>query len=95
MKILSIIIVTFNNFIVVKECIESIFKYNDINELLEVIVVDNSTQISITQDIKELWPNVKCIKNSKNGGFGKGNNIGEKIACGENIAFINPDTEFI
>jgi len=92
---LSIIIVTFNNFSVVKQCIESIFKYNDINEQLEVIVVDNSSQISIIPDIKRVWPMIKCIPNNKNGGFGRGNNIGEKVASGEIIAFINPDTEFI
>jgi len=41
-KKLSIVIVTYNSNKVIKECLESIEKHNDIGKSLEVIIVDNS-----------------------------------------------------
>ena len=41
-KIISIIIVTYNSQLFIKKCLDSVFKYNDVGALLEVIVVDNS-----------------------------------------------------
>jgi GT2 family glycosyltransferase len=42
--------------------------------------------------IKQLFPNVKFIKNKENLGFSKGNNIGVAQAKGEYICILNPDT---
>ena len=40
-KQLSIIIVTYNSEKLIFECLDSIYKYNDIGDSLEVIIVDN------------------------------------------------------
>jgi GT2 family glycosyltransferase len=40
-KLISIIIVTYNSEEHIYNCLKSIFKYNDIKDALEVIVVDN------------------------------------------------------
>jgi N-acetylglucosaminyl-diphospho-decaprenol L-rhamnosyltransferase len=92
--LLSIIIVTYNSESVIKECLESIKKFNDIDNELEIIIVDNSPKFNIKDFIKSLnlSLNIKFIHNPENGGFGKGNNIGVKASKGEILFMLNPDT---
>ena len=93
-KKISIIIVTYNSCGVITECLESIHKYNDITNSLEIIVVDNSPHTDISKVINELnIPlDITYIHNPENGGFGQGNNIGAKVARGELLFILNPDT---
>ena len=91
---LSVIIVSYNCPEQIRNCIDSLFKYNDIGNRLEVIVVDNSDDLETFTLIKEKYSNVKLIKNENNG-FGQANNIGAKAASGEFLLFLNPDTLFI
>jgi GT2 family glycosyltransferase len=94
-KIISIIIVTYNSQLFIKKCLDSVFKYNDVGALLEVIVVDNSPKemaAQLSAIIQESYPKqVKYIKNDKNGGYGQGNNLGIQYASGNYIAIMNPD----
>ena len=94
MKKLSVIIVTFNKVDIVRNCLDSIKKYNDIGDELEVIISDNSTEGILAQTIPKEFPWVKFIKN-ENEGFGAGNNRGFEISCGEYLLFLNPDTVLI
>lgn len=91
---LSVIIVTFNRIDIVRDCLDSIKKYNDIGDALEVIVSDNSTDETLVQAIQAEYHWVKVIKNS-NQGFGAGNNRGYEISQGEYLLFLNPDTILI
>jgi GT2 family glycosyltransferase len=91
LKKLSVIIVTYNCLEQIIDCIDSIIKYNDIGEELEIIVVDNSPDDEIFHYLKKEYPNVITIK-SKNDGFGAGNNKGYRISQGEYLLFLNPDT---
>lgn len=95
MKQLSIIIVTYNSNNYIKNCLDSIFQYNDIDQELEVIMVDNSVEaVSLEMEtiINDSYLNkVKFIKNDKNRGYGYGNNIGINTAVGKYIAIMNPD----
>lgn len=93
-KKVSIVIVTYNNMDVIDECIQSIYEYNDIDELLEIIIVDNSDDDILYNFIKYNYKKV-CIIKSDNRGFGCGNNIGFKNSCGEYLLFLNPDTKLI
>ena len=90
----SVIIVSYNNYGMLKECIESILLYNDIGSSLEIIVSDNSPNPSIIENINRDFPTVKTIKNN-NIGFGAGNNKGFRASKGEFILFLNPDTILI
>jgi len=87
----SIIIVTWNVESYIKRCLNSVFKalkgiYG------EVIIVDNGSTDDTLKMIKN-YPSIKLIKNNKNLGFAKANNIGIKSSISEYIILLNPDTE--
>ena len=90
-KLVSVIIVTYNNLEVVKDCIKSIYQYNDIGDGLEIIVVDNSPNNFVVNYIEMNHPNV-IIVNNENTGFGDANNIGFQISESDYILLLNPDT---
>ena len=92
--LLSVIIVSYQNYDILKDCLNSIEKFNDIGDELEVIVSDNSTDYKLFDSLKVEFPWVKAIKND-NVGFGKGNNIGVRKSTGEYLLFLNPDTILI
>lgn len=94
MKDLSIIIVTYNHYDILKSCISSIFRFNDIGESLEVIVSDNSPDNNVVDSVAADFPSVKIIKN-KNIGFGRGCNKGASASEGKYLLFLNPDTLII
>lgn len=88
---LSIIIVNFNVKAFLQNCLLSVRKsLEDIPS--EIIVVDNASDDGSVEIIKKNFPDVKLIELSENLGFSKANNIGLKIAKGEYICLLNPDT---
>lgn len=89
---LSVIIVSYNGLDLLTDCLNSIQKYNDIGENLEIILSDNSPNAQVVNSIKKEFPDVRIIHNEKNGGFGYGNNRGVDASTGEYLLFLNPDT---
>jgi GT2 family glycosyltransferase len=87
---LSIIIVSFNTKELLKKCLSSIFEFTK-RISFEVVVVDNASTDSSIKMVEGEFPQVKLIKNSKNLGFGRGNNQGIKEACGKYIFLFNSD----
>jgi len=85
----SIIIVTYNHKNYLNSCINSIQNQDYPHE---IIIVDNSSNDGTPYFIEKNFPNISLIKNSKNFGYGRGNNIGFKYANGEFIVILNPDT---
>lgn len=90
----SIIIVSWNVRELLRECISSIFEQTK-NIEIEVIVIDNYSQDGSAAMVKKDFPQVNLIENSANAGFAKANNQGIKIARGEYILLLNPDTVII
>lgn len=89
---LSIIIVNWNSWGYVKNCLDSIIKYSKgIN--YEVIVIDNASIDNSGQNIKANFPWVNLIALTENCGFPKANNIGFAKARGKYLLALNPDTE--
>lgn len=86
---LSIVIVNYNTSHLVTECVNSIKKYPPKGEY-EIIVVDNNSQDSDKEKLKE--QDFKVIFSNENEGFSKANNKGARLAKGEYILFLNPDT---
>lgn len=91
---LSIIIVTYNSEHYIKQCLSSLLKLNTKNKNydVEIIIVDNFSSDNALQTIKMEFPQVTVKKNRENLGFADAANQGAKIAKGDYLLFLNPDT---
>lgn len=90
----SLIVVTYNNLELTKNCLYSIEK-NTYYPNYEVIVVDNCSTDGTPEYLSDniaKKDNFKVILNKDNLGFAAGNNEGIKVADGEIIVLINNDT---
>jgi len=88
---LSIIIVNYN----VKEFLENLLRsINKATQKItsEIIIVDNASDDGSIDLIKSKFPDVKLIENKENLGFSKANNLGLRIAKGNYLLLLNPDT---
>lgn len=88
---LSIVIVNYNVCRLVKDCIESIYKFLDCVSF-EIIVVDNNSSDGSAEEIRSNYPEVKIIQNSHNVGFSEATNQGIMGSRGNYILLLNPDT---
>ena len=88
---LSIIIVNYNVKHFLQQCLQSVQKAKK-NISIEIIVIDNNSVDNSVEMLKENFPKIKLITNTKNQGFSKANNQGIKQSKGEYILLLNPDT---
>jgi len=84
---LSVIIVTYNSARDIEACLKSIL----FNGEYEIIVIDNHSADE-TGRILARFPDLKLIVNQSNLGYAYANNQGLKLARGEYVLFLNPDT---
>lgn len=91
----SIIIVTYNAKDYTKVCLERLASGMDENRNVEVILFDNDSKDGVKDVLREYegCKNFIVDLNPKNIGFASGNNEAAKIAHGEYIFLLNPDTE--
>ncbi|MDD4996226.1 MAG: glycosyltransferase family 2 protein [Patescibacteria group bacterium] len=87
---ISLIIVNYNAKKSLQNCLNSLRPYW--SYLKEVIVIDNHSSDDSATMIKNNFSEIKLLINNKNFGFGAANNQGAKIAQGETLFFLNPDT---
>lgn len=85
-KDLTIILVTFNSAKIINQSLSSINA-----DKYDVVVVDNASADNTAQIIEGNFPKVKLIRNSKNLGFGRANNIVLKDAKTEFALLLNVD----
>lgn len=93
-KLVSVVVVTYNNLELTMECLSSIFTKTGYPNY-EIIIVDNNSQDgtpTYLRKIDQYYTNVSVIFNNKNVGFAKANNQGVKLARGEFIIILNNDT---
>lgn len=90
MKI-SIIIVNYNVEYFLEQCLYSVRRALKGIEG-EVYVIDNHSGDGSNRMVKRKFPEVKLIENNDNRGFSKANNQGIRLAQGEYILLLNPDT---
>jgi len=88
---LSVILVSFNDWIHLEKCLESLRTINPENDL-EIVIVDNNSSDGSPDLVKTKFPEVKLICNSENLGFSKANNLGIRASAGEFVLFLNNDT---
>ena len=89
----DIVIVNYNSSKCVINCLESVTKIRQ-EENINVIVVDNCSKDSPIE-ILEKFPTTKLIQNKKNTGFARAVNFAFKQAVAEFVLLINPDTILI
>lgn len=88
---LSVIIVNYNVKFFLEQCLHSVYKA--IHQLpTEVFVVDNNSVDGSCAMVKEKFPQVHLIENRQNTGFSKANNQAIRLAKGEYVLLLNPDT---
>ena len=86
----SVVIINWNGMRWLDECLKSITSQTYPH--FEVIVVDNASQDGSIEFISQHYPEIFLIKNTKNEGFAKGNNLALPHAKGELILLLNNDT---
>lgn len=89
---ISVIIVSWNSEKWIKNCLDSLGAHSE-NLKIEIMVVDNFSQDKTVEVLKTYGGKIKLIENSANLGYAKGCNQGLKIAQGNYILLLNPDTE--
>ena len=88
--LVSIIILNYNAGNLLIDCVSSIQKSNYSN--YEIILVDNISKDNSHKKCKENFPIIKLIENKENLGYCEGNNVGLRVAKGEYVVVLNPDT---
>ena len=90
----SVIVITYNNLHLTRECLESLHEHSHY-ENLEIIVVDNASGDD-SPDFLKNWAacgqNRKIILNDDNRGFAAANNQGLSAATGDYLVMLNNDT---
>ncbi len=89
---LSIIIVSWNTRDILAQCLSSIFRHPP-TDTFEVWVVDNASTDASAQMVKSDFPAVRLLENYQNIGFAPANNQAIRVADGEYVLLLNPDTE--
>lgn len=94
---LSIVIVSYNTKKITEVCLESVNRSLEKTKIkYEIIVVDNNSPDGSPQLLETMFQDSKnhlvYKQTGKNLGFGKGNNLGVKIAQGQYILLLNSDT---
>ena len=88
---LSVVIVNYNVKHFLEQCLHSVYKAAKGIET-EIFVVDNNSVDGSARLIREKFPNLVYIENTENVGFSKANNQAIRLAKGEFILLLNPDT---
>ena len=90
----SIIIVNYNSFSLLDNCLRTLFL--ETKEItFEVIVVDNGSTEEGIDEVISKYPKVKLITNKTIKGFAAANNQGFEEASGKYILMLNNDVVFI
>ena len=67
---ITIVINTFNSDDKINQCLESI------NSKVKIIVVENSNNLILKNELEKKYSNLSCILTGENLGYAKGNNLG-------------------
>lgn len=88
---LDIIIVNYNVKYYLEQCLYAVHEAIVGVDAL-VWVVDNDSKDGSVDYLEPLFPEVRFIRNSENGGFSKANNIAIRQSKGKYVLLLNPDT---
>jgi GT2 family glycosyltransferase len=93
-KHVSIVVVTYNNLVYTRLCLESIIQNTDYPNY-EIVVVDNGSHDGTSDYLRFIEKQhsfIRVILNSENEGFARANNQGLQVAVGDVLVLLNNDT---
>ena len=90
--VLSVIIVNYRVRYFLELCLHSVQRALAGIGPNEIIVVDNASADGSIEALRSLFPAVRFVENQANVGFARANNQALRLAVGEYILFLNPDT---
>lgn len=94
--VLSIIIVNWNVRELARKCVQSVRREMLLpEEEYELIVVDNASADGSVAMFRAEFPEVTLIESDVNLGFGAGCNRAYRVARGDFVLLLNPDTEVV
>ncbi len=85
----SILVVNYNQDLLLQKCLDSIQKQSYPN--IETIVLDNASTDTSVKTVKNNYPEVNLIESEKNLYFAEGNNLAYEKSKGEFIFLLNND----
>lgn len=88
---LSVIIVNYNVQHFLEQCLYAVRKASQ-GLAVEVFVVDNNSVDGSVAMVQQKFTEVQCIANKSNTGFSYANNQAIRLAKGEYVLLLNPDT---
>ena len=84
-KDITVVITSFKSDKIIKDCL------NSIDGQCKVIIVENSNDSKLKENLEREFNNVKCILTGENLGYGRANNIGLKKVETKYALILNPD----
>jgi N-acetylglucosaminyl-diphospho-decaprenol L-rhamnosyltransferase len=90
--LLSILIVSYNTAGHLRRCLESLRAHSP-SMAIEVIVIDNASHDGSADMVEQEFPECRLIRSEANEGYGVAINCGMRVARGNYLLFLNPDTE--
>lgn len=88
---LSVIIVNYNVAYFLEQCLNSCLKAAE-HARVEIIVLDNNSVDGSDDMMRDKFPDIYYQLNKENLGFSKANNQGMRMAKGDYVLLLNPDT---
>jgi len=82
---LTVVITSFHSRDKIFSCIESVGKS------IKIIVIENSNDETLKEEIYSKYQNVECVLSKKNLGYGAGNNLGLSMVKTNYALIVNPD----
>ena len=87
---ISIVIVNWNTGLLLERCVLSLLEHA---ADCEIIIVDNASEDFSVDFTRKLGDPVTVFRSAENLGFAAGSNRGWRQSTGEQVLFLNPDTE--
>ena len=84
-KDITVVITTFKSSEKIKRCL------NSIDRQCKVLIIENSNDLVIKENLEKEFDNVECILTGSNIGYGSANNIGLKKVSTKYALILNPD----
>jgi GT2 family glycosyltransferase len=87
--LVSALIVSYNVKDLLLDCLQAFFSSSD--DPVEAVVVDNASRDGSAEAVAEKFPQVKLVRQTRNTGYGKANNVGLQECEGRFVLLLNPD----